>query len=46
VGICNKKNEKNEIVKYKATLVEQGFTQILGVDYEETYLSVVDVITL
>jgi Reverse transcriptase (RNA-dependent DNA polymerase) len=46
VGFCNKKNEKNEIVRYKARLVAQGFTQILGVDYEETYSPVVDAITL
>jgi Reverse transcriptase (RNA-dependent DNA polymerase) len=39
-------NEKNEIVRYKARLVAQGFTQISGVDYEETYSSVVDAITL
>ena len=41
-----KRNEKNEIVRYKARLVAQGFTQILGVDYEEMYSPVVDVITL
>ena len=32
-----KHNEKNEIVRYKARLVAQGFHQILGIDYEETY---------
>ncbi|KAJ0897438.1 putative RNA-directed DNA polymerase [Helianthus annuus] len=41
-----KRNEKNEIVRYKARLVAQGFSQIPGVDYEETYSPVVDVITL
>jgi Reverse transcriptase (RNA-dependent DNA polymerase) len=41
-----KRNEKNEIVRYKARLVAQGFTQIRGVDYEETYSPVVDAITL
>jgi hypothetical protein len=33
-------------VRYKARLVEQDFTQIQGVDYEETYSPVVDAITL
>ncbi|KAD5960846.1 hypothetical protein E3N88_12318 [Mikania micrantha] len=41
-----KRNEKNEIVRYKAQLVAQGFSQIPGVDYEETYSPVVDAITL
>jgi Reverse transcriptase (RNA-dependent DNA polymerase) len=41
-----KKIKKNEIVRYKIRLVAQGFTQILGVDYEETYSSVVYAITL
>jgi Reverse transcriptase (RNA-dependent DNA polymerase) len=41
-----KRNEKNEIVRYKARLVAQGFTQIPGVDYEEAYSPVVDTITL
>jgi Reverse transcriptase (RNA-dependent DNA polymerase) len=41
-----KRNEKNEIVRYKARLVVQGFTQIPRVDYEETYSPVVDAITL
>ena len=35
-----KRNEKNEIVRYKARLVEQGFSQRPGVDYEEIYLPV------
>ncbi|KAJ0567534.1 putative RNA-directed DNA polymerase [Helianthus annuus] len=41
-----KRNEKNEVVRYKARLVAQGFSQIPGVDYEETYSPVVDAITL
>ena len=41
-----KRNEKNEIVRYNVRLVAQGFIQIPGIDYEETYSSIVDVITL
>ena len=41
-----KRNEKNEVVRYKARLVAQGFSQRLGIDYEETYFPVVDTITL
>jgi hypothetical protein len=38
-------NEKNEIVRYKAILIAQGFLQKPGIDYEETYFPVVDAIT-
>lgn len=41
-----KRNEKNEIVRYKARLVAQGFSQMPGIDYEETYSPVVDATTL
>ena len=40
-----KRNEKNEIVRYKARLVSQSFSQRPGIDYEETYSPVMDVIT-
>ena len=40
-----KRNEKNEVVRYKAILVAQGFTQRPEIDYEETYSPVVDAIT-
>ena len=40
-----KRNENNEIIRYKAGLVAQGFSQRLGIDYEETYSPVMDAIT-
>ncbi|GJV41866.1 copia protein [Tanacetum coccineum] len=40
-----KRNEKNEVTRYKARLVAQGFSQRLGIDYEETYSLVMDAIT-
>ncbi|RVX03802.1 Copia protein [Vitis vinifera] len=40
-----KRNENNEIIRYKARLVAQGFSQRPGVDYEETYSPVMDAIT-
>ena len=45
VFVC-KRNENNEIVRYKARLVAQGFSQRSGIDYEETYSPVVDATTL
>lgn len=35
-----KRNEANEIVRYKARIVAQGFTQTHGVDYEEVFAPV------
>ncbi|KAJ9539391.1 hypothetical protein OSB04_032124 [Centaurea solstitialis] len=40
-----KRNENNEVIRYKARLVAQGFSQRPGIDYEETYSPVMDVIT-
>ena len=39
-------NENNEITKYKARLVAQGFSQRSGIDYKKIYSPVVDTITL
>ncbi|KAL0556350.1 hypothetical protein IC582_004863 [Cucumis melo] len=41
-----KRNENNEVTRYKARLFAQGFSQRPGIDYEETYSPVVDAITL
>jgi len=40
-----KRNENNEVVRYKARLVAQGFTQRPGIDYNETYSPVMSGIT-
>nr|AAS79613.1 putative copia-like polyprotein [Ipomoea trifida] len=37
-----KRNENNEVVRYKARLVAQGFTQRPGIDFEQTYSPVID----
>jgi len=37
-----KRNETNEIVRYKVKLVAQGFLQKPGINYEKTYFHVVD----
>jgi hypothetical protein len=40
-----KRNENNEVVRYKARLVAQGFTQRPSVDFNETYSPVMSGIT-
>ena len=40
-----KRNEKNEIVRYKDGLIAQGFSQRFEIDYNETYSPVMDTIT-
>ena len=40
-----KRDDENEVARYKASLVEQGFSQRLGIDYDETYSPVMDIIT-
>ena len=45
MGICTKRNENNDIIRYKARLVAQGFSQRPGIDYEERYSPVMDAIT-
>ena len=42
----HKRNENNEVTRYKARFVAQGFSQRPDIDYEETYSPVVDAITL
>jgi uncharacterized protein YjhX (UPF0386 family) len=37
-----KRNENNEVVRYKAMLVAQGFTQRLDIDFNETYSPVMN----
>ena len=40
-----KRNDKNEVVRYKARLVAQGFSQRPDIDFDETYSPVMDGIT-
>ena len=38
---CNKQDENGVVTRNKARLVAQGFTQVVGLDFEETYVPVV-----
>ena len=40
-----KRNENNEIIRYKVRLGTQSLLQKLGIDYEETYSPIMDAIT-
>ena len=40
-----KRNEKKEIVRYKARLDAQGFSQRPRIDYKEAYSLVMDAVT-
>ena len=42
MGFVQKRNENGEIVRYKARLVAQGFSQRPGIVFEETYSLVLD----
>ena len=43
--VVRKHNENNGIIRYKARLVAQGFSQRLDIDYEETYSPIMDAMT-
>jgi hypothetical protein len=45
VGFYLNRNENNEVVRYKARLVAQGFTQRPEVDFNETCSPVINGIT-
>ena len=45
MGLCEKMNENDEIIRYKARLVAQGFSQRPRIDYEEIYSPIMDAIT-
>jgi hypothetical protein len=42
----HKRNGNNEVARYKARLVAQSFTQKPGIDFNETYSTVMSAITL
>ena len=42
---ARKRNDKNEIARYKARLMAHGFSQRPKIDYDETYSPVMDIVT-
>jgi hypothetical protein len=44
-GFVHKRNENNDVVRYKARLTTQGFTQRPRIDFHETYSPVMNGIT-
>lgn len=42
MGIQFKKNNRGEIIRYKARLVARGFSQVRGESYDETFSPVID----
>jgi hypothetical protein len=44
-GLVQKRNENNEVIRYKIKLVAHDFTQRPGVDFNETYSLVMNGIT-
>jgi hypothetical protein len=44
-GFIQKRNENNEIMRYKVRLVTQGFTQRPDIDFNETYSAIMNEIT-
>jgi hypothetical protein len=45
MAIHSKINENNEVVRYKARLVAQGFTQRPDINFNETYSLIMNGIT-
>jgi hypothetical protein len=41
MGLRHKRNEAGDVIKRKARIVAQGFSQRLGINFDNTYLLVV-----